>query len=103
MNSLTIRCTARPHFGYADFRLRLGKTSKLLFARLALKFHETEDYTIYLAPYSALRAGVSSSAISSATGAWPPKSVWAYSKTPTDTARTSSRQDSNQNQGQKLV
>ena len=103
MKSLTIRRAASPHLGYADFRLRLGKTSKLLFARLALKFHETEDNTIYLAPYSALRAGVSSSAISSATGAWPPKSVWAYSKTPTATARTSSRQDSNQNQGQKLV
>ena len=31
MNSLTIRRAARPHLGYADFRLRLGKTSKLLF------------------------------------------------------------------------
>ena len=87
MNSLTIRRAARPHFSYADFRLRLGKTSKLLFARLALKFHETEDNPIYLAPYSALRAGVSSSAISSATGAWPPKSVQAYPNTPSNMAR----------------
>ena len=44
-----------------------------------------------LHPYSASRASVSPSIISSATGAWPPKSVRAYSKTPTDMARTSSR------------
>ena len=42
-------------------------------------------------PYSASRASVSPSTISSATGAWPPKSVRAYSKTPTGMAQTSSR------------
>ena len=52
-----------------------------------LTFHETEDYTIYPAPI----LSVSPSIISSATGAWPPKSVQAYSKTPTAMARTSSR------------
>ena len=104
MNSLIIRCTARPHFGYADFRLRLGKTSKFLFARLALKFHETEDYTIYPAPILSVTRlrftkhyFIGDRRVASKIG------VGIYSKTPTATARTSSRQDSNQNLGQKLV
>ena len=30
-----------------DFRLRLCKSSKLVCSRLALKFHETDEYTLY--------------------------------------------------------
>lgn len=33
-----------------DFRLRLCKSSKLVCSRLALKFHETDEYTLYPAP-----------------------------------------------------
>jgi hypothetical protein len=35
---------------YAELRRHLGKTSKLFCSRLALTFHETDEYTLYPAP-----------------------------------------------------